>query len=517
MLGVENERKMVHHIKKLQAQGFAPTRADVQGMAFMLAEKLNIKHNFDREREKAGYDWLQSFLSRNPDLSVRKSEGVSVNRALGMNKKVVGNYFDLLEKTVVDNNLVGKPGNIFNLDETGLQLNNKAGDVIAARGSKCVSTITSGEKGETVSVIACFIGEGTYIPPFCVFKGKNKKQEFTNGMPPGSVVVMNEKSAYVNSTIFFEWLQNQFVPRKPAGKTLLILDGHASHCSNVEMLEFAVNNDIIMLCLPSHTTHYLQPLDRTFFKSLKSNYNLACSNFMKNNPSMRITRLQFGQLLGFAWSKSATVENALSGFNSTGIIPLNRFVIPEYAYMTGPNMERNYGPQEEGTDLQQMLNADVAIPGTSSEVTQKESNTPSKLLNAISPVPVVKKQTSTRGRAAGVSKILNSDENLHQRVVKKCHTKKETVTKSKRPRKGKTLESSDSSASGVENASEYDESDDSIGWNENKCVGCVEDYNVTTSKEDWFRCISCLRWLHENCSSYHNMCQQCGRPKPHMK
>jgi hypothetical protein len=57
----------------------------------------------------------------------------------------------------------------------------------------------------------------------------NKKAEFSDGMPPGSVVAMNEKSASVTSDIFMDWLENHFAPRKPAGKTLFILDRHASH------------------------------------------------------------------------------------------------------------------------------------------------------------------------------------------------------------------------------------------------------------------------------------------------
>lgn len=334
VLGPENERKIVAHITKLQAAGFTPDRDTVRSMAFKLANQLGIQHTFNFDNDMAGYDWPHSFLRRNPQLSVRKSEGISKNRALGMTKAVVKEYFDLLEKTINETQLVGKPCHIFNMDESGLQLNNKPGEVIALKGSKCVSTITTGEKGDTISVVCCFNGEGNYIPPYCMFKGKNKKVEFSDGMPPGSAVVMNQKSAYMNSELFYDWLKTQFLPRKPPGKVILILDGHASHCGNVEMLEFAKDNDIILLGLPSHTTHFLQPLDRSFFKSLKSYYDYECNSFMKNNPSRHITRHQFGKLLGSAWSKSATVENAVSGFRSCGIIPLNMSAIPEYAFLT---------------------------------------------------------------------------------------------------------------------------------------------------------------------------------------
>jgi hypothetical protein len=69
-------------------------------------------------------------------------------------------------------------------------------------------------------------------------------------MPPGSVVKMSPKSAYVNTEIFFDWLKNHFCLE-----------------NSPEMLEFADEHEIIMLYLPAHTTHYLQPLDRSTFKS----------------------------------------------------------------------------------------------------------------------------------------------------------------------------------------------------------------------------------------------------------
>jgi hypothetical protein len=41
---------------------------------------------------------------------------------------------------------------------------------------------------------------------------------------------------------------------------LLIEDEHALHIT-VEIIDLAKVNDVHLLCLPSHTTHVLQPLD----------------------------------------------------------------------------------------------------------------------------------------------------------------------------------------------------------------------------------------------------------------
>lgn len=159
-------------------------------------------------------------------------------------------------------------------------------------------------------------------------------------MPPGSVLFMSQKSAYINEKIFFECLKTHFLPRKPAGKVLLCLDGHTSHCNSVEMLEFSAANDIILFTLPSHTTHYLQTLDRSVFKSLKAFYYEACRMWLKRNPGRRLTRLQFGELLSTAWSKSATYENATAGFKATGIYPFNRYAVPDHAF-AATNMQND--------------------------------------------------------------------------------------------------------------------------------------------------------------------------------
>ena len=432
------ERRMVDHIKKIQTHGFSPSGWDVRRMAYKLVQQMNIKNNFDKSEKVANVDWLQDFLTRNPDLRLRKSE-ISQNRKL--NKVIVKNYFDLLEKTMIYYNLIGRPGNIFTVGQCELHLNRKDRNVVGCKGSQGVSSIRSGKEGDTISVIGCCSGDGTYIPPYCMYKGKNVNG-LSYGMPTGSVVVMNKKSSNVNSDIFFMWLKNQFAPRMPAGKVLLILDGQESHCTDVKMLDFADNNDIILLSFPSNATHY-QPLERTFFKSLKSNYNQASITFNKNNPHKYITTyiatLYFGELLGLAWAKSATVENALAGFKETGIIPLNRFAIPDHGYLTHPNPEQDDGSQESGDEPQHMLNSSVsrtpqvvgdhlAAPGTSSGVINTDVTTPTKLVNAISPTPTVKKNISSHGEAQ-VSKILNSDDNITMKETRP--TRKKTFAKSK--------------------------------------------------------------------------------------
>jgi hypothetical protein len=112
----------------------------------------------------------------------------------------------------------------------------------------------------------------------------------------------------VNKELFFIWLKDHFFPRKPAGKVLLILDGHSIHSSE----------DIIKLCLLSHTNHYLQLVDRSLFKSPIAHCCEAVRRWIYSNPDRKITRLKFCQLL-----KVATNKNSTAGFEIIGVFPLN--------------------------------------------------------------------------------------------------------------------------------------------------------------------------------------------------
>ena len=69
-----------------------------------------------------------------------------------------------------------------------------------------------------------------------------------------------------------EWFQNVFLKHcGPDRPQLLILDGHGSH-EVLGLLERAKEENIHILSLPPHTTHWLQVLDRSVFGPLSQRY-----------------------------------------------------------------------------------------------------------------------------------------------------------------------------------------------------------------------------------------------------
>jgi hypothetical protein len=66
---------------------------------------------------------------------------------IGIDTAEIKFFFALLRKVMEDNNLLNQPGKVSNVDESGLQLNNKGNEkIIAMKGSKTIPQATSGEK-----------------------------------------------------------------------------------------------------------------------------------------------------------------------------------------------------------------------------------------------------------------------------------------------------------------------------------------------------------------------------------
>ena len=155
-----------------------------------------------------------------------------------------------------------------------------------------------------------------------IYPRKRIKDGLKLGAVPGTMFRCTS-NGWINQNIFLEWF-SFFISSIPLARpVLLILDGHSSHMT-VEVIEMAQNNGIHMLCLPSHCTHILQPLDVGVFKSLKVHYSRACKDYLSTHPGQVITTDVLASLIAKAWQNAITPVNIMSGFRKCGIYPLNR-------------------------------------------------------------------------------------------------------------------------------------------------------------------------------------------------
>ncbi|KAF2889418.1 hypothetical protein ILUMI_16755, partial [Ignelater luminosus] len=103
-----------------------------------------------------------------PNLSIRKPEATLAALAMGYNKVAVGKFYQLFEEIYNKHNLT--PDKIYNYNEIGISVVSKTkSKIIIMKEKKQVGSLSSAERGQTVTVEICFDAAGTYIPPFTIF------------------------------------------------------------------------------------------------------------------------------------------------------------------------------------------------------------------------------------------------------------------------------------------------------------------------------------------------------------
>ncbi|XP_072395093.1 uncharacterized protein [Diabrotica undecimpunctata] len=92
-------------------------------------------------------------------------------------------------------------------------------------------------------------------------------------------------SGWMTAELFEQWMIHFVKHTNPTKESpiLLIMDNHESHVS-LASIKFAKENNRILLTLPPHTSHRLQPLDKAVLGPLKKYYSHGCQNWLLKNP-----------------------------------------------------------------------------------------------------------------------------------------------------------------------------------------------------------------------------------------
>ncbi len=219
-----------------------------------------------------GRNWFTRFRKRHPELRLRKMDNLERSRAECLSPEVVKNYFDLLEKILTENGLTHKPRQIYNADETFLPLNETKEKAVTIKNSKFFFLSQSLGTTEHITMLCAGSASGSALPPMIIYPKSFPGGQYKFGGPDDALYGKSE-SGWVDSKLFLEWMKRIFlcyaVQERPV---LLIIDGHKSHLT-LDCIDLACENQVILLCLPPHTTHHLQPLDVAVFKALKAHFS----------------------------------------------------------------------------------------------------------------------------------------------------------------------------------------------------------------------------------------------------
>lgn len=520
------EKQLVQYLLLMESKYHGLTRRDVKVMAFQLAERNNLKHPFGA-KEEAGRAWLDHFLRRHQDkLSIRKPTGTSISRANGFNRESVNKFFDLLENEYEKHKFTAD--RVFNVDETGLSIvQTKIPQIIGMKGKRQIGALTAAERGSTMTVICCMSAGGRFIPPMLIFPRKNMSDNLMRNAPLGSIGKCHP-SGWVQSNLFRDWFLHFIDHVKPSAESpvLLFLDGHYSHTRNIEIIELARQNHVTIVSLPPHTTHKLQPLDKTFMGALKTHYSEAIRLWMRHNQR-RLGPYDIAELFNQAYVQCQTGSIAINGFSNTGLFPCNRHMFTDADFIAAEQQG------EPPTDAS-IGNENLAQAVCSSS---PDSNSSSQIILPvdITPVPQPKRKMSNRGRKASSAAVITSspykselEESAKKRKITpiNCRLNQEQnstpstshgkvgptkkASKIKRPTKSKSKKNdqSESSEEGDDISVVSDSSNDPeiyLGKKPNSnddaiCVFCDGKFSEDRKGELWVQCMMCEMWAHCDCA-----------------
>lgn len=552
VFSAQQEQELVEFIVSMEAQLFGLTLTELRKLAYELAVKNDLDHHFNGERQMAGKQWLYSFLARNPTIRLRTPEATSLARAMGFNKVSVDKFFELLTSLQEKYNF--PPEKIWNVDETGITtVPKKQSRVLGLRGKRQVGGLVSAERGTLVTTEICMSAAGNFMPPMFIFPRVRGKPELMDEAPPGSFAEYHP-SGWIQKDIFLRWFKKfvEFTNPTKENPVLLLLDGHASHTKNLEVIEYARDHHVVLLCFPPHTTHRLQPLDVSLMGPLSTYYSDEVKTWLRLHPGRPVTIYQVGKLFGVAFQKAASVQNAVSGFRKCGIFPLNPNVFEEWMFSpskttdnpihvtanTSISLDQSTISAESDINeepVEGMQNSEAIIspkvltdsqilnksvdeePGTSGirkistnlNISAKSENQAIGSNFKISPkalmsIPRAIKKPVTRNVRRGKTVIL-TESPYKKELEESISAKNKNVVKRQIGKALKTniITKKYDSSSKKKKADARDlvsSSSDEDSQPETACLYCNDLFSNSKSEEGWIQCCSCKNWCHEECA-----------------
>jgi hypothetical protein len=310
------EQVVLERILDLDSRGF---QCRLEGVREMADHLLGV-----RDALSVGTRWASRFVQRHPELTTRFRRRIDYQRAQCEDPDVVNAWFRLIRNVI--NKYGIQEGDIYNFDETGFLMGilSSAKVVTSSERRGRPRTKQPGNR-EWVTVIQGVCADGWVLPPFIVVKGKNHLLPwYQDSRFKKDWRIHLSENGWTTNEIGLDWIRHfeqATGSRRKGAYRLLILDGHESHHS-INFEQYCKDNSIITLCMPPHSSHFLQPLDVGCFSPLKAAYGKQIEKMMR----MQITHIQkedFFDAFIEAFSASMTPDNVRSGFRAAGIVPFD--------------------------------------------------------------------------------------------------------------------------------------------------------------------------------------------------
>lgn len=276
-----------------------------------------------------------------------------------------------------------------------------------------------------------------------------------------------------------------------------------------EAEEQSRDHKIILICLPPHCSHWLQPADRTLFRSLKHYWSVEVAKALQSN--VQLSRYSFGAIFNKAWLSAATMKNSISGFECCGIYPFNPKVLSDNVFALTSSNEKT-SENVSHPDVTQLEQTPPDLPPckpSTSKIDLADANTSvfeSKRADSIAlnddlirklnfsqihPSPKLQRKTKLIARCKLFgSRELTSPENIKYQTEKekaiKVHGQNLAHTNGQTRKKMQPVYSMKSDCA----------QDDP----HNYCSVCKAYFYDDMNGADWIQCTVCTLWQHMRCT-----------------
>jgi hypothetical protein len=207
--------------------------------------------------------------------------------------------------------------NTFGHTETGFMMGQISQGIVvtSSLGYGKAKKIQPGNR-EWVTVVAAVSSQGRSVPPFVIVTGKTHLASWydSSGFPPDWRIAVTS-NGWTTNEVGLDWIHhfNKHTQSRTTGAyRLLILDGHESyHSEGFE--HYCIENNIVTLCMPAHSSHLLQPLDVGCFSPLKKAYGQQIEDLVRDHVA-HITKDDLFPAFHTAYTIAMTESNIQGGF-----------------------------------------------------------------------------------------------------------------------------------------------------------------------------------------------------------
>ena len=235
----------------------------------------------------------------------------------------------------------------------------KSGKILAHVGSKTVYFSCAAQKSQITTLVAISASR-QIIPPMHIFPG----QWFAYN----SLAYFGcSSNGWIKTELFNGWIKKHFsvcVGRERP--VLLIVDGHTTHI-DLDILQFCKEDQILLYCLPPHSSHITQPLDVGFFGPLKTNWKSAVDSFRMAHIGQQITKEVFARVFKEAWLDTIKPRSIVNAFRGSGIYPVD---VSKAGIKVAPS-KIFYDPSKEVTTSKHFAALEVLEAQMSEEMKRK--------------------------------------------------------------------------------------------------------------------------------------------------